>query len=70
MSKKATTTAPKGKTVHAVLGENGMKIAGWENADCGFGIQFPMPVIVDAETGEKLNVGEVKIPVTKMEPVA
>ena len=40
--------------VHEILDETGLKIAGWETINCGFGIEVMMPIIVKQETGEQL----------------
>ena len=61
---KTKKTAPKG-AIHEILAENGLKIAGWETANCGYGIEFPAPVIVDAVTEERIDIGPVKCPATQ-----
>ncbi len=45
-----------GSAVHEILKEGGLKIEGWEPANCGCGIEFTMPVIVDIETNERLDI--------------
>ena len=46
----------KKSTVHDILKENGLKITEWETANCGFGIEFPMPVIINEKTGKRLSI--------------
>lgn len=61
---KTKNTTPKG-AVHEILAEGGLKIAGWEPVSCGMGIEFPMPVIINAETEERIDIGPVKCPATQ-----
>lgn len=50
----------KKSTVHDILKENGLEITGWETANCGFGIEFPMPVIINKKTGMRLTIEKQK----------
>lgn len=51
-----TSKKTKSDSVHEILKENGLKIAGWETINCGFGIEFEKPVIVDSKTDEPINL--------------
>ena len=53
MSKKKSND---GSAVHEILKESGLKIAGWEDVNCGCGLQFSTPIIVHEDTGEPIDL--------------